>query len=60
MDIYDELLVNLNMLVENKGIVVCETKKQRVLNDQYEHLYKIKEKTYGIKRITIYEKQVNE
>ncbi len=56
LDIYDELLVELNLIVEEGGLVVCETKKQRVLNEKYEGLVKIKEKTYGIKRITIYEK----
>jgi len=56
LDIYDHLLVELSDLVDEEGYVVCETKKQRVLNDQYKDLVKIKEKTYGIKRITIYEK----
>lgn len=59
LDVYDQLLVELNTLVEEGGLVVCETKKQRVLNDTYEDFVKIKEKTYGIKRITIFEKVVH-
>jgi 16S rRNA G966 N2-methylase RsmD len=46
----------MNDLVEEDGIVVVETKKQNVLNDQYKDLIKTKEKTYGIKRVTIYQK----
>ena len=53
---YDNLLEDMNDLVEEDGIVVVETKKQNVLNDQYKDLIKTKEKTYGIKRVTIYQK----
>ncbi len=56
LDCYDFVLVELNDSIEDHGLVVCESKKQRVLNDSYKNLKKIKEKTYGIKRITIYEK----
>lgn len=56
LDVYDEVLIKLNASLENHGLIVVETKKQRVLSDKYEDLIKIKEKTYGIKRITIYEK----
>jgi 16S rRNA (guanine966-N2)-methyltransferase len=59
LDVYDEVLLALDMSVENHGIVVVESKKQRILEDKYQNLVKIKEKTYGIKRITIYEKQTS-
>ena len=57
-DAYDQLLVELNDIVEDDGLVICETKKQRNLSDRYEKLVKIKDKTYGVKRITIYQKIV--
>lgn len=56
LDIYDEVLTVLNSSMDQYGLIVVETNKKRVLNDNYEQLIKIKEKTYGIKRITIYEK----
>jgi 16S rRNA (guanine(966)-N(2))-methyltransferase RsmD len=56
LDVYDEVLMALNMSLENHGLVVVESKKQRILEDRYQDLVKIKEKTYGIKRITIFEK----
>lgn len=55
---YDLLLENMNALVEEDGIVVVETKKQNVLQEKYKDLVKTKEKTYGIKRVTIYQKIV--
>lgn len=56
LDIYDFVLVELNSAIETDGLVVCESKKQRELNDNYHNLKKIKEKVYGSKRITIYQK----
>jgi 16S rRNA (guanine(966)-N(2))-methyltransferase RsmD len=56
LDVYDEVLNALNSSLENHGLIVVETKKPRILDDKYKDLVKIKEKTYGIKRITIYEK----
>lgn len=59
LDVYDEVLVRLDPSLEDLGLVVVESEKKRILNDRYAHLIKIKEKTYGTKRITIFEKQTD-
>jgi len=54
--VYHEVLEKLNPNLNPGALVVCESKKQIVLDDQISSLHKIKERVYGIKRITIYEK----
>jgi 16S rRNA (guanine(966)-N(2))-methyltransferase RsmD len=53
---YDQLMIHLNDLLESSGFIVVETNKQTALNEQYKDISKIKEKTYGIKRVCIYKK----
>ncbi|MCD4827195.1 MAG: 16S rRNA (guanine(966)-N(2))-methyltransferase RsmD [Acholeplasmataceae bacterium] len=59
LDVYDEVLNALNESIEEYGLIVVESKKQKILNETYKDLVKIKEKTYGIKRVTIYEKIID-
>jgi len=55
-DVYQDVLEKLDKHIKPDGVVVCESKKQIVLEDQILSLTKIKEKVYGIKRVTIYQK----
>ncbi len=54
--VYNEVLEKLDSHLNPGALVICESKKQIVLDDEIFSLVKIKERTYGIKRITIYEK----
>ncbi|QWB95368.1 16S rRNA (guanine(966)-N(2))-methyltransferase RsmD [Mycoplasmatota bacterium] len=54
---YDQLMFQLNHLLEDQGYIVVETNKYTQLNETYDKLIKIKEKTYGIKRVSIYKKK---
>ncbi len=56
LDVYEDLLNKLSPSLSNDGKIVCESDKKRILPDALNGLVKIKDKTYGIKRITIYEK----
>ena len=58
LDVYQEVLEKLDRHMQLDGFIVCESKKQIILADQILSLTKIKEKVYGIKRITIYQKEV--
>jgi len=58
LDVYQEVLEKLDQHMRVDGLIVCESKKQIILADQILSLTKIKEKVYGIKRITIYQKEV--
>jgi 16S rRNA (guanine966-N2)-methyltransferase len=58
LDVYQEVLEKLDQHMQLDGLIVCESKKQIILADQILSLTKIKEKVYGIKRITIYQKKV--
>ena len=57
---YKELLIDLSLITKIYGLVVVETEKKTHLDDIYNDLIKIKEKTYGIKRIHIYKKNAKE
>ena len=54
---YDIIIINLINHLNNDGYIVCESKKQVEIDLHIEGLEKIKNKTYGIKRITIFKKQ---
>ncbi|MDO9629370.1 MAG: 16S rRNA (guanine(966)-N(2))-methyltransferase RsmD [Acholeplasmataceae bacterium] len=56
MNIYSEVMTELSDHLYVDSIVVCESSKHVILSDQVLDLVKIKEKVYGIKRVTIYEK----
>lgn len=56
LDIYVDVIEKLSQSLHKDGKIVCESDKKRVLPDEINGLIKTKEKTYGIKRITIYEK----
>ena len=56
LDIYQDVLEKLDPRMNALGSIVCESKKQIVLPEKVLSLVKIKEKVYGIKRITIYQK----
>jgi len=58
LNVYQEVLEKLNKHIQPEGLIVCESKKQIELADQILSLVKIKEKVYGIKRVTIYQKQI--
>lgn len=53
---YTEVMQALNDAVKLGGFIVCESAKKEILPDIVNHFEKIKERTYGIKRITIYRK----
>ncbi|PKK89352.1 MAG: 16S rRNA (guanine(966)-N(2))-methyltransferase RsmD [Tenericutes bacterium HGW-Tenericutes-7] len=54
--IYLDVLNILVPFLNDDAYVVCESKRQVVFEDQIQSLVKIKERVYGIKRITIYQK----
>jgi 16S rRNA (guanine(966)-N(2))-methyltransferase RsmD len=56
MDVYENIITKLTPHLHEDSLVICESKKQNVLPDSIESLTKIKDKTYGIKRISIYQK----
>ncbi len=55
--VYHEVLEQLDTHLNQNALVVCESKKQIILEDEINSLVKIKERVYGIKRITIYQKK---
>ncbi|MFU8792929.1 MAG: 16S rRNA (guanine(966)-N(2))-methyltransferase RsmD [Acholeplasmataceae bacterium] len=56
MHIYDDLLDQLEHHLNSNGIIIIESEKKVILKDRTQHLKKTKEKTYGFKKITMYEK----
>ncbi|MGE4320387.1 MAG: 16S rRNA (guanine(966)-N(2))-methyltransferase RsmD [Acholeplasmataceae bacterium] len=54
---YDKLLTLLSNQTSHNGLVIVETEKKTILKDRYQDLIKIKEKIYGIKKISIYKKE---
>lgn len=52
------LYIDTNGMLEEDGVLVVETHKEDNFGEQYGHLYKWKEKTYGITRLTYYKKEV--
>ncbi len=55
--VYHEVLEKLDTHLNQNALVVCESKKQIILEDEINSLVKIKERVYGIKRITIFQKK---
>lgn len=58
MDNIDEIINLCNPLLNNNGLIVFEMDKNSKYQDNYSNLYLIKDKTYGIKRVVIYEKEM--
>ena len=58
MDNIDEIIELCNSKLNNNGLLVFEMEKNSKYKDEYENLYLIKNKTYGIKRVVIYEKEM--
>ncbi|MDY0294750.1 MAG: 16S rRNA (guanine(966)-N(2))-methyltransferase RsmD [Acholeplasmataceae bacterium] len=56
MNIYEDVILALEHHINLDGKVVCESKRDLKLPDEIGSLNKIKEKVYGIKKITIYQK----
>jgi len=57
MNIYESVIHLLNHHTVEDARIICESKKQFELPDTIDDFVKIKDKAYGIKRITIYEKE---
>ena len=57
MVVYEEIIKLLKPHLLEDGIIICESKKDILLPDAIDQLEKIKEKTYGIKRISMYQKK---
>ncbi len=57
LNVYESIMNSLEKNVLTGGFIVCESKKDVILSDNIISFAKVKEKTYGIKRITIYQKQ---
>ncbi|MBN2299678.1 MAG: 16S rRNA (guanine(966)-N(2))-methyltransferase RsmD [Acholeplasmataceae bacterium] len=57
LDIYEDIFKLLNNHLMDDAYVICESKKQMILPETTDILEKIKERVYGIKRITIYQKK---
>jgi 16S rRNA (guanine(966)-N(2))-methyltransferase RsmD len=55
--IYEDVLLKLHPWINPDAYVVCESDRKRILPDTLGSLIKIKDKTYGIKRITIYQNE---
>ena len=58
MDNIDEIINLCNPKLNDGGLIVFEMDKNSKYLEEYENLYLIKDKTYGIKRVVIYEKEV--
>ncbi|MBU1143415.1 MAG: 16S rRNA (guanine(966)-N(2))-methyltransferase RsmD [Firmicutes bacterium] len=56
MNIYEEVMIALHDHLYVDSLVICESRKDVILPELILNLEKIKEKVYGIKRVTIYEK----
>lgn len=55
MDIYVDVICRLRPHLSPDGMIVCESTKALVLPEEVLDLQKIKDKTYGIKRVSIYQ-----
>ena len=58
MDNIDEIINLFNPLLNDGGLLVFEMEKNSKYQQEYENLYLIKDKTYGIKKVIIYEKEM--
>lgn len=57
LNIYQQVIHLLNHNISSGGYIVCESKKDVILDDNINSIAKIKEKVYGSKRVSIYKKQ---
>jgi 16S rRNA (guanine966-N2)-methyltransferase len=57
MNVYENVISELDDHLYVDSFVICESRKDVILPDFIKSLEKIKEKVYGIKRVTIYEKK---
>jgi 16S rRNA (guanine966-N2)-methyltransferase len=57
MVVYEEVIKLLKPYLLEDSIIICESKKDVILPESIDTLEKVKEKTYGIKRISIYQKK---
>lgn len=58
MDNIDEIINLCNEILNDNGLLVFEMEKNSKYQEEYNDLYLIKDKTYGIKRVIIYEKEM--
>ena len=58
MDNIDEIINLCNEVLNDNGLLVFEMEKNSKYQEEYNNLYLIKDKTYGIKRVIIYEKEM--
>jgi 16S rRNA (guanine(966)-N(2))-methyltransferase RsmD len=56
LNIYEDVIRVLDPYIQDGGVVVCESDRKLNLPQMIASLEQIKEKTYGIKKITIYQK----
>lgn len=56
MNIYEDVIKKLEPYINEPGYVICESDKKVILPGEISSLNKIKDKTYGIKRVTIFKK----
>lgn len=50
--------ISTHELLKKEGIIVAESLKEDMFEENYHDIYKRKDKTYGITRITIYERSL--
>jgi len=55
--VYKDVINRLLPFLNDHGYIICESKKQVIIEDEFYTLEKIKEKVYGIKRVTIFRKK---
>lgn len=57
MDVYQKIIIALNPMTNLHTKIICETDKKHHLDEEILDFIKIKDKTYGNKRIHIYTKK---
>jgi 16S rRNA (guanine966-N2)-methyltransferase len=55
--IYKDVIMRLLPYLNQNGYIICESKKQVIIENTFSSLDKIKEKVYGIKRVSIFLKK---
>lgn len=56
LDVYEDVIARLAPYTLDHTVIICESKKQNTLPDEIQGFHKFKEKVYGIKRVSIYQK----
>jgi len=56
LNIYEQVIKDLTKHTHEKTMIICESKKDVILEDHIHIFRKVKEKVYGIKRVSIYER----